>query len=314
MAEDRSPETGARDQNAAAGEERGDEAPEDENGRQRGFLARLLGLSNGHEVGAAETAETANERALLTNVRMMRGQRVDDIMIPRADIVAVEVNASLAELTDAFRAGAHSRLPVYRETLDDPVGFVHVKDVALARGFAGGDAAEAEAAKPFRLEDIIRQMLVVPPSMLSGRLLQRMQQRRIHMALVVDEYGGVDGLVTIEDLVEQIVGDIEDEHDEADEEAWRREAPGVYAANARAELSDFEAEARVDLLPDDLDEEVDTLGGLVFMLSNRVPERGEVIRHPDGHEFEVIDADPRRIKRLRVRLFDAERAATEAAE
>ncbi|MEX2519657.1 MAG: transporter associated domain-containing protein, partial [Paracoccaceae bacterium] len=142
----------------------------------------------------------------------------------------------------------------------------------------------------------------------------RMQQRRIHMALVVDEYGGVDGLVTIEDLVEQIVGDIEDEHDEADEAAWRREAPGVYVCNARAELADFEAEAGVDLLPDDLDEEVDTLGGLVFMLSNRVPERGEVIAHPDGHEFEVIDADPRRIKRLRVRLFDAERAASRAAE
>ena len=134
------------------------------------------------------------------------------------------------------------------------------------------------------------------------------------MALVIDEYGGVDGIVTIEDLVEQIVGDIEDEHDEEEAAAWRAERPGVYVANARAELADFEADAGVDLLSDDLDEDVDTLGGLVFMLANRIPERGEVISHPDGHEIEVIDADPRRIKRLRLTLNGANPVVAKAAE
>lgn len=286
--------------------------PKEEETRQRGFLARLLGIGNGESEPRADAGETASERALLTNIRTMRGQRVDDIMIPRADIVAIEAGATLEELTEAFREGSHSRLPVYRETLDDPIGFIHVKDVALARGFAPEAGAAPAAATPFLIEDFIRPMLVVPPSMLTARLMQRMQQRRVHMALVIDEYGGVDGLVTIEDLVEQIVGDIDDEHDEEDEAFWRREAPGIWVANARAELAAFEAEAGVDLLADDLDEEVDTLGGLVFMLSNRVPERGEVIRHPDGHEFEVIEADPRRIKRLRIRLVDAQQAAGEA--
>ncbi|WP_340107938.1 hemolysin family protein [Pikeienuella sp. HZG-20] len=305
MTEEKSPDAGATgpvdDQT---------DSQEDSDGREPGFLARFLGFANGaheDEADGADSGQTANERALLSNIRTMRDQRVEDIMIPRADIVAVEVGASLTELAEAFRAGAHSRLPVYRETLDDPIGFIHVKDVALARGFTNG-----ASSAPFRIEEFIREMLVVPPSMLTVRLMQRMQQRRIHMALVIDEYGGVDGLVTIEDLVEQIVGDIEDEHDEADEAAWRREAPGVYVCNARAELPDFEAEAGVDLLPDDLDEEVDTLGGLVSMISNRVPERGEVIRHPDGHEFEVIDADPRRIKRIRVRLCGAGREAAKA--
>lgn len=286
--------------------------PKEEETRQRGFLARLLGIGNGESEPRADAGETASERALLSNIRTMRGQRVDDIMIPRADIVAVEAGATLEELTGAFREGSHSRLPVYRETLDDPIGFIHVKDVALARGFAPEAGAAPVAATPFLIEDFIRPMLVVPPSMLTARLMQRMQQRRVHMALVIDEYGGVDGLVTIEDLVEQIVGDIDDEHDEEDEAFWRREAPGIWVANARAELAAFEEEAGVDLLADDLDEEVDTLGGLVFMLSNRVPERGEVIRHPDGHEFEVIEADPRRIKRLRIRLVDAQQAAGEA--
>lgn len=289
------------------------EGPGEEPGKQRGFLARLLNISAPEDTEDSPNAAvgaTPDERALLSNIRTMRGQRVADIMIPRADIVAIDESATLSDMTEAFRQGAHSRLPVYRETLDDPVGFIHVKDVALARGFSN-------AAAPFQVADFMREMLVVPASMQTGRLMQRMQQKRIHMALIVDEYGGVDGLVTIEDLVEQIVGDIEDEHDEAEAVAWRRESDGVYVTNARAELQEFEEEAGVDLLPDDLDEDVDTLGGLVFMLSNRVPERGEVIPHPDGHEFEVIDADPRKIKRLRVRLRHGARPAAptiEAAE
>lgn len=280
--------------------------------RRPGFLARIL---NFLPAEAGETSEevgdigaTAVERALVQNILTMRGQRVEEVMIPRADIFAVDASADLEELSEAFRSGAHSRLPVYRETLDDVIGFVHVKDVALERGFG------TQPEEPFKLEDHVRQILVAPPSMPTKRLLQRMQASRIHMALVIDEYGGVDGLVTIEDLVEQIVGEIEDEHDEEESVGWRKERDGVYISNARVELSEFEAEAGVDLLPDDLDEDVDTLGGLVFMLSNRIPERGEVLTHPDGHEFEIIDADPRRINRLRVILFGAERASAKAAE
>lgn len=285
---------------------------EEDPSRQPGFLARLIKFAGGDSASDDEDVPdigaTAVERALVQNIITMRGQRVEDVMIPRADISAVDAAASLEELTEAFRFGAHSRLPVYRETLDDVIGFVHVKDVALARGFG------ATPEEPFRLEDHVREMLVAPPSMPTKRLLQRMQASRIHMALVIDEYGGVDGLVTIEDLVEQIVGEIEDEHDQEESVGWRKEREGVYISNARVELSEFEAEAGVDLLPDDLDEDVDTLGGLVFMLSNRIPERGEVLTHPDGHEFEIIDADPRRINRLRVILYGAERASAKAAE
>lgn len=290
---------------AEIGAATGAEEPE----RQPGLIARFLGLGDDRPAETpAEQSATASERALFSNIRMMRDQRVEDIMIPRADIVAIAEDASLEDLAEGFRAGGHSRLPVFRDTLDDPIGFVHVKDVALARGLGAKDAP------PFEIAEYIRQSLVVPPSMPTSRLMQRMQQSRIHMALVVDEYGGVDGLVTIEDLVEQIVGDIEDEHDEAEAEAWRTERDGVFVANARAELAAFETEAGVDLLPDDLDEDVDTLGGLVYMLSNRIPERGEVISHPDGHEFEVIDADPRRIKRLRITLAGAERITSKSAE
>jgi magnesium and cobalt transporter len=284
----------------------------DEQDRSSGIFQRLKWFgakdNDASDGPVVAVGATAAERALLHNIIAMRDQRVEEVMIPRADIVSVEVGVTLEELTEAFREGAHSRVPVYRETLDDPLGFVHVKDVALDRGFGlKGDT-------DFDLEALVRKMLVVPPSMPTKRLMQRMQASRIHMALVIDEYGGVDGLVTIEDLVEQIVGDIEDEHDQTEAAAWRQESPGVFIANARAELAEFEQDAGVDLLPDDLDEEVDTLGGLVFMLSSRVPERGEVISHPDGHEFEVIDADPRRIKRLRVSLFRNAEQAARAAE
>ncbi|MGF1659761.1 MAG: hemolysin family protein [Rubrimonas sp.] len=241
-----------------------------------------------------------DERAMLLNVIAMREQRVEDVMIPRADIVAAPDTATLDQLVEMFREASLTRIPVFRETLDDPVGFLHLKDLAFAYGFDGDQAREG-----FSIERHLRPLLYVPPSMTTAKLLERMQTSRKHMALVIDEYGGVDGLVTIEDLVEQIVGDIEDEHDDADPAPWRREAPGVYVCNARADLEAFEAETGVSLLAEDLAEDVDTLGGLVFMLSNRVPERGEVIAHPDGHEFEVIDADPRRIKRLRVTLAGA---------
>lgn len=296
------------DERRTAPAEDAKDSAHDEPERQPGLLARFLGFGGDDAGEQIDQSVTANERALFSNIRTMRDQRVEDIMIPRADIVAVEEGATLDELADAFREGAHSRLPVYRETLDDPLGFLHVKDVTLALGFGAADPDR------FSISAFLRPMLAVPPSMPTSRLLQRMQKDRVHMALVIDEYGGVDGIVTIEDLVEQIVGDIEDEHDEEEAAAWRAERPGVYVANARAELADFEADAGVDLLSDDLDEDVDTLGGLVFMLANRIPERGEVISHPDGHEIEVIDADPRRIKRLRLTLNGANPVVAKAAE
>jgi len=284
----------------------------------RSFLTRLFqrasdaltpdALTTGSETDARLRAAfgpvfrdtTPTELAMVANILRLRDQRIVDVMIPRADIVAVAEDASLADVIAGFEHGWLSRLPVYRETLDDPIGFVHLKDIALSRG-VGGD----RVAKKFRLTDHIRKALFVPPSMRIASLLQRMQVARVHMALVIDEFGGVDGLVTIEDLVEQIVGDIEDEHDSAEAEQWTEEAPGVYAINARADIREFEEAEGVHLLLEDWDEDIDTFGGLVFMLTGRVPARGEVIAHPDGYEFEIIDADPRRVKRLRMTLNGA---------
>ncbi|MEM1316135.1 MAG: hemolysin family protein [Pseudomonadota bacterium] len=250
---------------------------------------------------------SAEEREMLLNVRRLGDLRVIDVMVPRADIEAVDLESSLEDLVDAFRSTQHTRLPVYRETLDDPLGFVHLKDLALRHGFGANGAAAWD------LRSLVRPMLYVPPSMPADALLQKMQASRIHMALVIDEYGGVDGVATIEDVLEEIVGEIEDEHDVSDDASAREEGPGVWIASARLEIPEFEQIAGVDLLEDDIDEEVDTLGGLVFMLADRVPQRGEVILHPDGHEFEVLDADLRRIKRLRARLADRPRAPAAGA-
>ncbi|WP_108783755.1 hemolysin family protein [Pontivivens insulae] len=256
---------------------------------------------------AMEAASEAGAREMLINLRNMRDKRVQDVAVPRADIAAIAQDASLDEVMATYRDSGFTRLPVYNDTLDDPIGFLHLKDLAL--GFAFG----AEAKEP-DLAGLVRRILFVPPSMPLGALLQRMQSTRIHIALVIDEYGGVDGLVTIEDLLEEIVGNIEDEHDTEETALWRREDDGTFVASARAELVDFEKDAGVDLLADELDEDVDTLGGLVFMLTGRIPERAEVVTHPDGHEFEVIDADTRRIKRMRVRIHDPEKPVQQAAE
>ncbi len=243
-----------------------------------------------HEA-ASEVAET---NALLLNVRNMHDKRVEDVSVPIADIVALPDDASLDDVVAAFKTSTFTRLPIYRETLDNPLGLLHLKDFALEHGFG--------KQRTFDLAAVMRPLIYVPPSMPLGALLQKMQNDRIHMALVIDEHGGVDGLVTIEDLIEEIVGEIADEHDEEETQLWIEEAPSVYLAQARAPLDEFEEAAGVDLLPDDLDEDVDTLGGLVFMLSGRVPARGECIRDGHGHEYEVVDADARSIKRLRVRL------------
>ncbi|MWB79217.1 CBS domain-containing protein [Pseudooceanicola sp. 216_PA32_1] len=236
----------------------------------------------------------------LVNLRRMR---VEDVCVPKADIVAVPSTISRDELVKVFRDSGMTRLPVYQGTLDTPVGLVHLKDFALKHGFNGSGGR-------YSLKNLLRPLLFVPPSMPIGVLLQKMQTERRHMALVIDEYGGVDGLVTIEDLIEQVIGQIEDEHDVDEDKLWTREKSGAWLALAKAPLEDFEAETGVSLTEHESvdEEEIDTLGGLVFMLSGRVPARGEVVEHPAGHEFEVVDADPRRIKRLRVRLNHREPA------
>ncbi len=243
------------------------------------------------------------ERLMLTNILKLHRLRVDDVMVPRPDIVAIGADAPLDKVVEAMHEAFHSRLPIYRNTLDHVLGFVHIKDLlAYWRG-----------RKDFDLADVAHDVLFVPPTMSVLDLLLRMREGRIHMALVVDEFGGTDGLVTIEDLVEEIVGEIEDEHDQAEAPTIEERPDGTLVADARADIDEFEARVGVDLLPEERDEDVDTLGGFVFSLFGRVPQRGELISHPSGLEFEVLDADPRRVKRLRVRGLPEGRAAPDTS-
>jgi magnesium and cobalt transporter len=230
----------------------------------------------------------------MPGIANLRRMRVEEVGVPRAEIDAVPLDISLDDLVALFRETHYTRLPVFDGTLDVPVGLVHFKDLALRHGFGNGDA--------FDLRAELRPLLFAPPSMPIGVLLQKMQADRTHMALVIDEYGGVDGLVTLEDLIEQVIGEIEDEHDKLEGQLWTEEAPGLYLAQARTPLGEFEGATGAALAPDGADEEIDTLGGVVFLLTGRVPARGEVIPHPSGAEIEVVDADPRRIKRLRLRM------------
>lgn len=233
----------------------------------------------------------SDERLLLQNILRLRNVSAYDVMVPRADIVAVEVNTPLSELIQLISREAHSRMPVYRETLDDVVGIVHIKDVI---GYTAKD-------EPFDLAKIMRKALFVSPSMRVLDLLLEMRLARLHMAMVVDEYGGIDGLVTIEDLIESIVGDIQDEHDVEQPPGMIDRPDGSMLADARTDVADFEAKVGAVLTEDERSQDIDTLGGLVVFLAGRMPSRGEIIRHPSGIEFEVIDSDPRRVKRLRVR-------------
>ncbi len=280
-------------QGAREGEAQGDDG---ESGSQ-GFFTRFFSVFSGSEDGAAAESGGSEARAngsappSLGNLRRMR---VEDVMLPRAEIVSVPSDIKKDDLVEVFRESGLSRLPVYRGTLDTPIGMVHLKDFALSHGFNGKGGR-------YNLQGMLRPLLYAPPSMPIGTLLTKMQSERMHMALVIDEYGGVDGLVTIEDLIEQVIGEIEDEHDIAEGRFWTEEKPGCYLAQAKTPLDEFEAEIGRTLADDEDQEEIDTLGGLVFMLAGRVPARGEVIPHPDGLEFEVVDADPRKIKRLRVR-------------
>jgi len=256
-------------------------------------------------------ALSAQERVMLANLLKFGELRIDDVMVPRADIVAVEEKTPLQQLIVDFRQAQHSRLPVYRETLDDPIGLVHIKDIfALLEPLPDGGVRCPDVP----ISQIKRELLFVPPSMPARELLLKMQTTHIHMALVIDEYGGTDGLVSIEDLIEEIVGDIDDEHDVEEAPQLSAREDGGYDADARLDLEDFKAQTGIDLAPNDAEEEIDTLGGLVAYLVGRVPQRGEIIPHPSGLEFEIVEADPRRVKRVRLRRPQtaSDKAAVEA--
>ncbi len=276
------------------------------------LLDKVLRRSSEPDQPVSPTEKAQAQERMMDAAERFHLLRVDDVMVPRADIVATEKTATLKELSKAFRDAGHSRLPVYEDTLDNPVGMVHVKDLLPYLMFdARGRSAKTYPDRKV-IRSIRRPVLFVPPSMLAQDLLRRMQARRIHMAVVVDEYGGTDGLVTIEDLIEPIVGDIEDEHDEDADEIRSLTLDGgirAWEADARVSIDDFEDAIGRDFATRDEEEEVTTLGGLVFTLAGRVPERGEIIVHPKGVEMEVLDADPRRVKRLRVTLTSANKPA-----
>ncbi len=269
-----------------------------------------------------ESGFSPEESRMLKNILGLRERRVGDVMIPRADIIAVQQDITLGELVRTFEGAGHSRLVVYNDTLDDPIGMVHIRDLIAfmtARAAvspeknakrkkplpAGLDLKAIDLAMPLSAAKIVREILFVPPSSRVIDLLARMQATRIHLALVVDEYGGSDGLVSIEDIVEQIVGDIADEHDEEETPHVVRQPDGSFIADARAHLEDVAANIGNDFDPGDVAQEVDTLGGYLVAHAGRLPVRGELIPGPGLFEFEVLDADPRRIKRVRItRLKD----------
>ncbi len=256
---------------------------------------------------------TPQERAILKNVLGLHEVRVKDLMVPRADIIALEMDAPLSEVLALFRTAGHSRLPVYGDNLDDPRGMVHIRDfvdylAAEPRFGLAPDSGQAKCdAEPFEgmktllsAAKILRPVLFAPPSMPALDLLVKMQASHTHMALVIDEYGGTDGLVSIEDVVEAIVGEIEDEHDEAEESEIAKAADGALIVEARASLESVSAALGVDLSKLEVADDVDTIGGLITAKAGRVPGRGEIVNGPGDLEFEILDADPRRIKRVKI--------------
>jgi len=266
------------------------------------------------EVAGAFTPE---ERAMLSNILRLREVRVDDVMVPRADIDAVDIGTAVGDLLVKFRESGHSRMPVFRETLDDPVGFVHIKDLMAhiartaavppdpekknrRRGHADIDLRKVDLTKNLAEAELVRNILFVPPSMPVPALLASMQATRMQMALVIDEYGGTDGVVSLEDVIEMVVGDIEDEYDDEGGAMIVSDGDGVFLADARADLEEVAAAVGADFAAGEEGDEVDTIGGLVYSRIGRIPVRGELIAGPNDFEFEILDADPRRIKRLRI--------------
>jgi CBS domain containing-hemolysin-like protein len=342
--------TATETQDAESGEDPGSRQlpvpvlPEERNGQS--FWSRIIRFfraSDEHSLredltdalsakSAAGTAFTPEERAMLHNILRLREVRVEDVMVPRADIQAVDLNITLGELMVLFEESGHSRMPIYDDTLDDPRGMVHIRDLVAhftrqarnRRRSAGKNAASAKSAngngsvkkerpptagnpdlgrvdlnKTVQESGLIRDVLFVPPSMLASDLMQRMQAMRTQMALVIDEYGGTDGLVSLEDIVETVFGDIEDEHDD-EADMISRVSEDVFIADARVELEDIVEVVGRDFDVGDKGEDVDTLGGLIFSAIGRIPARGEVVQALPSFEFHVLDADPRRIRRVRI--------------
>jgi len=270
---------------------------------------------------AIETHETQNPeesigeqaKAMMLNLIGFSDLRVDDVMVPRTDIVAIEDSASVRELLDRLIEAGHSRIPVYHDTLDEILGMVHIKDLLRWMSVKGAKPSRRKSTKlphvspislsaadlsiPVGKAGLTREVLFVPPSMAAAELLVTMQSRHIHLAIVVDEYGGTDGLCSIEDLVEQIVGDISDEHDPVEADLVRKSGEDTFVADARTTIDELEDLLGVDLLAEK-SEETETLGGLAFSMLGRVPTVGERLRHDSGLEFEILDADPRRVKRI----------------
>lgn len=271
--------------------------------RSRGVRAFLRRMRRRLTAGGGETPRPPEPQAqsgevdIVDQAEAFQTLRVADVMTPRADIVAVELSTPFDVLVAQFVEAGHSRMPIYRETLDDPVGVIHVKDVFRLMA----EDEKRPSAGDFVLNKLRREALYVPASMKAADLLLRMRTSRIHMALVIDEFGGTDGVVTMEDLIEAVVGEIDDEHDDAAAASIVARPGGVYDADARAPLEELEAALGRELAPEDMEEDIDTVAGLVVALAGRVPQRGEVIAHPDGYEFEVVEADPRRVRRVRVR-------------
>jgi CBS domain containing-hemolysin-like protein len=300
-------------------------------GKGDGFLTRLvrtlLGWRTGptradievvlEAAGPGEAGVSPEERTMIKNILALRGRRIEDVMVPRGDIVAVQQDISLGDLLRVFEKAAHSRLVVYNDSLDDPVGMVHIRDLIAFMSVhatvspeksarrkkprpAGLDLGAINLAMQLSATKIMRQMLFAPPSMPALDLLEKMQATRIHLALVVDEYGGTDGLVSMEDIVEQIVGEIADEHDEVATPTVERQADGSFVADARTSLEDVVAAVGVEFNVGDATEEVNTIGGYLMSQVGRLPLRGELVPGPKGFEIEVLDSDPRRIKKVRI--------------
>ena len=279
--------------------------------RDKGLREDLENVIESHEAQNPQADLGQETKSMMRNLIKFSDLRVDDVMVPRADIIAIEDSSTMRELLGKFNEANHSRLPVYRETLDDVAGMIHVKDFMRWMSVSGTKRkarspsitiSAKDLALTVKQSGLYREVLFVPPSMPAADLLLKMQASHIHMAIVIDEYGGSDGLITIEDLVEEIVGDISDEHDTDEEQLIKRQDDNIYVADARVHISVVDKLLGVDLLSDEEEDEADTLGGLIFEMAGRVPARGEIIRHDSGLEFEILQSDARRVKRIRIHV------------
>ena len=292
--------------------------------RDKGLREDIENVIETHEAQNPQDDLGQETKSMMRNLITFSDLRADDVMVPRADIIAIEDSSTMRELLDKFNEANHSRLPVYRETLDDVAGMIHVKDFMRWMSVTGAKRkaksktpgltiSAKDLALTIKQSGLYREVLFVPPSMPATDLLLKMQDSHIHMAIVIDEYGGSDGLISIEDLVEEIVGDISDEHDTDGEQLIKRQDDNIFVADARVQISAVDKLFGVDLLSDEEEDEADTLGGLIFEMAGRVPARGEIIKHDSGLEFEILQSDARRVKRIRIHV-KKQISADDAAE